>query len=154
MDRLWEELKCNVAADRQTTSVDDLAGRASQWVLNLAPAQVRRNSGMASGKFWLRSLWQRIWPPAYSEPQAGWGVISREGRLPHRHGPAGPGHRRRQVPRQVARTSRAMTDKKRLRRTVAGICASRRDTPGHDGQETAGADRCRGLCIPQGDAGP
>ena len=63
MDQLWKELKRDVAANRQAASIDDLADRASQWVLNLTPAQARRKSGMASSKFWLRSLSQNIWLP-------------------------------------------------------------------------------------------
>src|SRR3954471_12835000 len=63
MDQLWKELKRDVAANRQATSIDDLAGRASQWVLNLTPAQARRKSGMASSRFWLQSLSQNFWLP-------------------------------------------------------------------------------------------
>ena len=63
MDQLWKELKRDVAANRQAASIDDLADRASQWVLNLTPAQARRKSGMASSKFWLESLSQHIWQP-------------------------------------------------------------------------------------------
>ena len=63
MDQLWKELKRDVAANRQAASIDELADRASQWVLNLTPAQARRKSGMASSKFWLRSLSQHIWQP-------------------------------------------------------------------------------------------
>src|SRR3954469_24152032 len=63
MDQLWKELKRDVAANRQATSIDDLADHASQWVLNLTPAQARRKSGMASARFWLRSLSQNFWLP-------------------------------------------------------------------------------------------
>jgi transposase len=63
MDQLWKELKRDGAANRQAASIDDLAERASQWVLALTPAQARRKSGMASNKFWLRSLLQHIWQP-------------------------------------------------------------------------------------------
>ena len=63
MDQLWKALKHNVAANRQAASIDDLADRASQWVLDLTPAQARRKSGMASSKFWLRSLSQNFWLP-------------------------------------------------------------------------------------------
>lgn len=63
MDQLWKALKHDVAANRQATSIDNLAERACQWVLNLTPAQARRTSGMASSKFWLRSLLQHIWQP-------------------------------------------------------------------------------------------
>ena len=63
MDQLWKELKRDVAANRQAASIDDLADHASQWVLNLTPAQARRKSGMASSRFWLRSLSQDFWLP-------------------------------------------------------------------------------------------
>jgi hypothetical protein len=62
MDQLWKELKRDVAANRQAASIDELANRASQWVLDLTPA--RQKSGMASSKFWLRALSQHIWQPA------------------------------------------------------------------------------------------
>ena len=63
MDQLWKELKRNAAANRQAASIDDLADRASQWMLNLTPAQARWKSGMASSKFWIRSLSQDFWLP-------------------------------------------------------------------------------------------
>jgi transposase len=63
MDQLWKELKRDVAANRQATSIDDLANRARQWVLKLTPAQARRKSGMASSKFWLGALLQNFWLP-------------------------------------------------------------------------------------------
>ena len=63
MDQLWKELKRDVAANRQAASIDDLADRASQWVLDLTPAQARRKSGMASSRFWLQSLSQDFWLP-------------------------------------------------------------------------------------------
>jgi hypothetical protein len=63
MDQLWKGLKHDVAANRQAASIDDLADRASQWVLNLTPAQARQKAGMASSTFWLRSLLQDSWPP-------------------------------------------------------------------------------------------
>jgi transposase len=66
MDQLWKELKRDVAANRQAASIDELADRACQWVLNLTPSQARRKSGMASRKFWLRSLSQHIWQPTGS----------------------------------------------------------------------------------------
>jgi transposase len=63
MDQLWKGLKRNVAANRQAASIDNLADRACQWVLNLTPSKARRKSGMASSKFWLRPLSQHIWQP-------------------------------------------------------------------------------------------
>ena len=63
MDQLWKELKRDVAANRQATSIDELADRARHWVLDLTPAQARRKSGMASSQFWLSSLSQNFWLP-------------------------------------------------------------------------------------------
>ena len=63
MDQLSKALKRNVAANRQAASINDLAERVSQWVLNLTPSQARRKSGMASSEFWLTSLSQHIWQP-------------------------------------------------------------------------------------------
>ena len=63
MDQLGKELKRDVAANRQAASIDNLAERACQWVLNLTPSKARRKSGMASSKFWLRPLSQHIWQP-------------------------------------------------------------------------------------------
>ena len=63
MDQLWKELKRDVAANRQAASIDELAERARQWVLNLTPAHARRKSGMTSSKLWLRSLSQDFWLP-------------------------------------------------------------------------------------------
>ena len=63
MDQLSKALKRNVAANRQAASIDNLADRACQWVLNLTPSKARRKSGMASSKFWLRPLSQHIWQP-------------------------------------------------------------------------------------------
>jgi hypothetical protein len=63
MDQLWKGLKHEVAANRQATSIDDLADRAARWVLNLTPAQARRKSGIASDHFWLKPLLQHFWLP-------------------------------------------------------------------------------------------
>ena len=35
MDQLWKELKRDVAANRQAASIEDLAERTRQWLLNL-----------------------------------------------------------------------------------------------------------------------
>lgn len=48
MDQVWKELKRDVAANRQAASIDELADRASQWVLNLTPAQGRRKSSTSA----------------------------------------------------------------------------------------------------------
>ncbi len=61
MDQLWRELKRLIAANRQATSIDSLAGDAVTWVLTLTPQQARRKAGMASKHFWLRKLLQNFW---------------------------------------------------------------------------------------------
>jgi transposase len=63
MDQLWRELKRLVAANRQAASIDALAADAAAWVLALTPQQARRKAGMASKRFWLKSLLQHFWPP-------------------------------------------------------------------------------------------
>ena len=63
MDQLWKGLKGEVAANRQAASIEDLADRATRWVLKLTPAQARRKSGMASDHFWLTPLLQHFWLP-------------------------------------------------------------------------------------------
>ena len=53
MDHLWRHLKGQLAANRQFASVDELAERAAQWVLDLAPQEARRKAGTLSKNFWL-----------------------------------------------------------------------------------------------------
>ena len=60
-------------------------------------------------------------------------VMARQGCVQSKQ-QAGPPIQAR-VPRQVARTGRAMTVETTPRRTDSEICASRRDTPGHDERE-------------------
>jgi transposase InsO family protein len=63
MDQLWRELKRLVAANRQATSIEDLAQRAEDWVLGLRPKEALRKAGILSPRFWLKSLLQSFWPP-------------------------------------------------------------------------------------------
>ena len=63
MDQLWRELKRLVTANRQASSVDELANDAAAWVLGLTPRQARRKAGMTSNDFWLKSLIQDFWLP-------------------------------------------------------------------------------------------
>ena len=63
MDQLWKGLKNDVAANRQATSIEDLAERATRWVLNLTPAQARRKSSIASETLWLTHLSQHFGLP-------------------------------------------------------------------------------------------
>lgn len=63
MDQLWRALKAQVAANRQAASIDALAAEASEWVLDLSPADARRKAGMLSDHFWLGHLSQNFWLP-------------------------------------------------------------------------------------------
>ena len=63
MDQLWKGLKRDVAANRQATSITNLAERAARWVLDLTPAQARRKSSLASDHFWLNPVLQYFWRP-------------------------------------------------------------------------------------------
>jgi hypothetical protein len=56
-------LKHEVAANRQATSIDELASRAARGVLRLTPNEARKKAGMLSDKFWLRPVLQELWPP-------------------------------------------------------------------------------------------
>jgi hypothetical protein len=53
MDHLWRHLKGQLAANRQFATVDELAERAAQWVLDLSPNESRRKAGVLSKNFWL-----------------------------------------------------------------------------------------------------
>jgi hypothetical protein len=54
MDHLWRELKDDMAANRQFTTMDEGANYAQQWLRALTPAQARRKAGILSDHFWLR----------------------------------------------------------------------------------------------------
>jgi transposase len=63
-DQLWRELKRLVAANRQATSIEDLAQQAENWVLGLRPQEALRKAGLLSPRFWLKNLLQSLWRPA------------------------------------------------------------------------------------------
>jgi transposase InsO family protein len=63
MDQLWRELKRLVAANRQATSIEDLAQQAEDWVLGLRPQEALRKAGTLSPRFWLKNLLQSLWRP-------------------------------------------------------------------------------------------
>jgi transposase len=56
MDHLWKELKRLIAANRQASSVDDLAEQAIEWVLQLQPQEALRKAGVLSPAFWLHGV--------------------------------------------------------------------------------------------------
>jgi transposase len=62
MDQLWRELKRLVAANRQASSVAELAQQAENWLRTLSPREALRKAGILSERFWLRHLLQKFWP--------------------------------------------------------------------------------------------
>ncbi len=63
MDHLWRELKRLIAANRQPSSVDELAEQAAHWVLGLSKQEALRKAGILSPNFWLRNLLQHFCGP-------------------------------------------------------------------------------------------
>ena len=61
MDQLWRELKRLVAANRQATSIEELAQQAEDWVLGLRPQKALQKAGVLSPRFWLKNLLQSLW---------------------------------------------------------------------------------------------
>jgi transposase len=63
MDQLWKELKRLIAANRQFRTVDQGAGYAEQWFLDLSPRQALRKAGVLSENFWLKDFLEHFWSP-------------------------------------------------------------------------------------------
>jgi transposase len=56
MDQLWKELKKNISANYQYTSIDEHADYAEQWLLSLSNKEALRKAGVLSKNFWLKSF--------------------------------------------------------------------------------------------------
>ena len=56
MDQLWKELKGNVSANYQFSSIDEHAEYAENWLLSLTDKEALRKAGVLSKNFWLRSF--------------------------------------------------------------------------------------------------
>jgi transposase len=56
MDQLWKELKGNVSANYQFSSIDEHADYAENWLLSLTVKEALRKAGVLSKNFWLRSF--------------------------------------------------------------------------------------------------
>jgi hypothetical protein len=56
MDQLWKELKGNVSANYQFSSIDEHADYAEDWLLRLTAKEALRKAGVLSKNFWLRSF--------------------------------------------------------------------------------------------------
>jgi hypothetical protein len=58
MDQLWKELKGQVSANYQFSSIEEHAEYAEQWLLSLTGKEALRKAGVLSKNFWLRSFLQ------------------------------------------------------------------------------------------------
>lgn len=58
MDQLWKELKGNISANHQFSSIDEHADFAEGWLMSLTNKAALRKAGVLSKNFWLRSFLQ------------------------------------------------------------------------------------------------
>jgi transposase len=58
MDQLWKELKGNISANHQFSSIEEHADYAERWLLSLSDQEALRKAGVLSKSFWLRSFLQ------------------------------------------------------------------------------------------------
>lgn len=56
MDHLWRDLKGELAANRQFSSIEELAEKAEHWILHLTNHQALKKAGLLSPNCWLRQL--------------------------------------------------------------------------------------------------
>lgn len=56
MDQLWKELKGNISANDQFSSIDEHADEAEEWLLSLTNKEALRKAGVLSKNFWLRAF--------------------------------------------------------------------------------------------------
>ena len=71
-DRLWRELKCLVAANRQAETIDALAAEATAWTLGLRPKEARTKAGMRSTPLRLAKVTKYSWLEViFERPAAG-----------------------------------------------------------------------------------
>ncbi len=58
MDHLWREVKDDISANYQFSSIDGHAGYAEDYVLKLGDRQALRRAGILSKSFWLKSFFK------------------------------------------------------------------------------------------------
>lgn len=58
MDQLWKELKGNVSANHQFSSIGEHADYAEAWLMSLTNKAALRKAGVLSKNFWLQSFLQ------------------------------------------------------------------------------------------------
>ncbi len=56
MDHLWREVKDDISANYQFTSIDEHADYAEEYILKLSNRQAQRRAGILSKSFWLKSF--------------------------------------------------------------------------------------------------
>lgn len=56
MDQLWKELKGNVSANYQYASIEEHAGTAQAWLLDLTDKEALCKAGVLSKNFWLKAF--------------------------------------------------------------------------------------------------
>lgn len=63
MDHIWRDVKQNISANRQYTSVDEHAASAERRVHGFSKTEALRKAGILSEGFWLRHLFANFWLP-------------------------------------------------------------------------------------------
>jgi transposase len=63
MDHIWRDVKENISANRQYTSVDGHATSAERRVLGFTRTEALRKAGILSDEFWLHDLLRNFWLP-------------------------------------------------------------------------------------------
>lgn len=58
MDQLWKELKGNVSANHQFSSIGEHADHAEGWLMSLTNEEALRKASVLSKNFWLQSFLQ------------------------------------------------------------------------------------------------
>ena len=58
MDHLWREVKDDISANYQFTSIDEHAVYAEEYILNLSNRAAQRRAGILSKTFWLKAFLQ------------------------------------------------------------------------------------------------
>jgi len=58
MDQLWREMKGNISANYQYSTIDAHVAFAQAWLLSLTDTEAKRKAGILSKNFWLHSFFQ------------------------------------------------------------------------------------------------
>jgi transposase len=58
MDQLWREMKSNISAHYQYSTITAPVAFAQAWLLSLTDTEAKRKAGILSKNFWLQSLFK------------------------------------------------------------------------------------------------